>query len=141
MKKIYDKIIEIDVKGKSGGFVNTSCYYHYCYVDIPDNTPNIQIFTDYDKLMQSVAHGDIYNATVAHPLFGNKAYLEFFDAGNMYSYCVNRKNFKQVIVRTTYKEVKKYSLKTLYENLSADEFLQYCADHSEKFLEEFFKTP
>lgn len=134
MKKIYDKVVEIDVEGKTGGFVNTSYYYHYHYSEIPDNIQSIRIFTDYDKLMQSVAHGDIRGATVDYPVFGNKAYLNFSDADNMTHYNITRKNFKRVIVRTTYKEIKSYSLKVLYEQLPADEFLQYCADRNEHFL-------
>lgn len=134
MKKIYDKVVEIDIEGKTGGFVDTSYYYHYHYLGIPDNIQSIRIYTDYDKLMQSVAHGDIRGATVDYPVFGNKAYLNFFDGDNMTHYHITRKNFKRIIVRTTYKEVKGYSLKDLYERLSADEFLQYCADRNEHFL-------
>lgn len=134
MKKIYGKVIEIDIEGKTGGFVDTSYYYHYHYSGIPDNIQTIQIFTDYNKLMQAVAHGDIRGAKVDYPVFGNKTYLNFFDSDNMTHYNITRKNFKRVIVRTTYKEVKGYSLKDLYERLSADEFLQYCADRNENFL-------
>ena len=134
MKKIYDKVVEIDIEGKTGGFVDTSYHYHYHYLEIPDNIQSIRIFTDYDKLMQSVAHGDIRGATVDYPIFGNKAYLNFFDADNMTHYNITRKNFKRVTVRTTYKEAKEYSLRDIYEQLPADEFLQYCADRYENFL-------
>lgn len=134
MKKIYDKVVEIDIEGKTGGFVDTSYYYHYHYLETPEIIQTIQFFTNYDKLMQTVAHGDIRGATIDYPMFGNKAYLNFFDGGNMTHYNITRKNFKRVVVRTTYREVKGYSLKDLYERLPADEFLQYCADRNEHFL-------
>ena len=137
MKKIYDEIVEISIEGKTAGFVDTSLWTHYRYMDSENTMRPNQVYTNYDELFEAVADGKIRNAKVEYGFFSRKPYLSFF-AGfdRLGNYRVNEKNFSQVTVRTIYKEVKGYSLKDIYGQLPADEFLQYCADRNE----DFFKT-
>ena len=139
MKKIYDKITEIKIDGATKGFVDTSWWSHYHYYDSADITPTTTEFTDYDSLFEAVADGKIPNASVEYTFFTGKPYLEFSNATELYKHSMKRKTFKNVSVRVRYKEVSSYSLRTLYENLPADEFLAYCADHSENFFEKLCK--
>lgn len=139
MKKIYDKITEIKIDGVTRGFVDTSIWSHYCYRDSADITPTTTEFFDYESLFEAVANGEIPNASVEYTLFTGKPYLEFSNAAEVCNHSMKRKTFKNVSVRVWYKEVSSYSLRTLYENLPADEFLAYCADHSENFFEKLCK--
>lgn len=139
MKKIYDKITEIKIDGVTSGFVDTSIWHHYHYRDFADIIPTITEFTDYDSLFEAVADDKIPNASVEYTLFTSKPYLEFNDVDEMCHHLMERKTFKNVYVRVRYEEMHSYSLHTLYKELPAEEFLAYCADHSEKFLENLFK--
>lgn len=136
MKKIYDEIVEISIEGKTGGFVDTSLWSHYRYMESTDIIHPSQVYTNYDELFEAVADGKIRNAKVEYGIFSRKPYLFFSVSSRLGNYRVNRKNFSKVIVRTIYQEVKGYSLRDIYEQLPADEFMQYCADRNEKF----FKT-
>lgn len=139
MKKIYDKITEIKIDGVTKGFVDTSVWHHYHYYNTADITPTTAEFSDYDSLFEAVVDGKIPNASVEYTLFTSKPYLEFNNATELCHHSMKRKTFKNVSVRVWYKEIHSYSLRTLYESLSADEFLAYCADHNEKFLENLSK--
>ena len=139
MKKIYDKITEIKIDGVTGGFVDTSIWHHYHYCDYTDAMPTITKFTDYDSLFEAVADGKIPNASIEHTLFTSKPYLEFTNATEMCHHSMKRKTFKNVYVKVRYEEIHSCSLYDLHKNLPADEFLAYCADYNEKFLENLFK--
>jgi hypothetical protein len=139
MKKIYDKITEIKIDGVTRGFVDTSIWHHYHYCDTADITPTTTEFSDYDSLFDAVADGKVPNASVEYTLFTNKPYLEFNIAAKMCSHSMKRKTFKSVSVRVWYEEVKSYSLKTLFENLPAEDFMAFCADRNEKFYDEIAK--
>lgn len=139
MKKIFNKYVEIMIEGVHKTFVDTSIWNDYRYLDVLDTATKTEHFTDYDDLFEAVAGGKIRGAKVDYTLFGSKPYLCFTDADVLTHHNVNRKNFAGVTVRVRYVEVKSYTLKALYEELPADEFLAYCADRNEKFLENLSK--
>ena len=139
MKKIYDKVTKIKIDGVTGGFVDTSIWYHYHYCDSADITPTTTEFSNYNSLFEAVADGKIPNASVEYTLFTGKPYLEFNNATEMCHHSMKRETFKKVSVKVWYKEIHSYSLYDLYKNLPADELLAYCADRNEKFLENLFK--
>jgi hypothetical protein len=139
MKKIFNKYVEIMIEGVHKTFVDTSIWNDYRYLDVLDTATKTEHFTDYDALFEAVVDGKIRGAKVDYTLFGSKPYLCFTDADALTNHSVNRKNFAGVTVRVRYVEVKSYTLKALYEELPADEFLAYCADRNEKFLENLSK--
>jgi hypothetical protein len=139
MKKIFNKYVEIMIEGVHKTFVDTSIWNDYRYLDVLDTATKTEHFTDYDALFEAVVDGKIRGAKVDYTLFGSKPYLCFTDADALTHHNVNRKNFAGVTVRVRYVEVKSYTLKALYEELPADEFLAYCADRNEKFLENLSK--
>lgn len=139
MKKIYDKITEIKIEGVTKGFVDTSMWHHYHYRDSEEPRFSSKEFSNYDDLFEAVIDNKIPNASVEYTLFTGKPYLKFFNAKEMCEHYMNQKTFKKVHVVVRYEEVKSYSLKTLYEELSAEEFLAFCADHNEKFVNEIAK--
>lgn len=139
MKKIFNKYVEIMIDGVHKTFVDTSIWNDYRYLDVLDTATKTEHFTDYDALFEAVADGKIRGAKVDYTLFGSKPYLCFTDADALTHYNVNRKNFSSVTVRVRYVEVKSYSLKRLYEDLPAEEFMAFCADHNEKFFNEISK--
>lgn len=139
MKKIFKKYVEIMIEGVHKTFVNTSIWNDYRYLDVLDTATKIEHFTTYEALFEAVADGKIRGAKIDYTLFGDKPYLCFFNATALDEHTVNRKNFKGVTVRVRYVEVKNYSLKQLYEDLPAEEFLNFCADHNEKFYNEITK--
>ena len=139
MKKIFNKYVEIMIEGVHKTFVDTSIWNDYRYLDVLDTATKTEHFTDYDALFEAVADGKIRGAKVDYTLFGSKPYLCFRNATDLVDHTVNRKTFAGVTVRVRYVEVKSYTLKALYEELPADEFLTYCADRNEKFLENLSK--
>lgn len=139
MKKIFNKFVEIMIDGVHSHFVDTSLWDDYRYLDVLDTATKTEHFTDYDTLFEAVADGKIRGAKVDYTLFRNKPYLEFTNANNLTNHNVNRKNFSGVTVRVRYVEVKNYSLRRLFEELPAEEFMAFCADHNEKFYNEISK--
>lgn len=139
MKKIFNKFVEIMIDGVHNTFVDTSIWDDYRYLDILDTATKTEHFTDYDALFEAVADGKIRGAKVDYTLFGSKPYLCFTNANELTHHNVNRKNFSGVTVRVRYVEVKSYSLKRLYEDLPAEEFMAFCADRNEKFYNEIAK--
>lgn len=139
MKKIFNKYVEIKINGVHKTFVDTSLWDDYRYLDVLDTATKTEHFTDYDDLFEAVADGKIRGAKVDYTLFGSKPYLEFFNADDLIHHNVNRKNFSDVTVRVRYVEVKSYTLKTLYAELPAEEFIAFCVEHNEKFYNEITK--
>lgn len=139
MKKIFNKYVEIMIEGVHKEFVDTSIWDDYRYLDVLDTAPKVEHFSTYDTLFEAVKNGRIRGAKVDYTLFGNKPYLCFNDATELIHHSVTRKNFKGVTVRVRYVEVKVYTLKRLYEELPAEEFIAFCADHNEKFYNEIIK--
>ena len=136
MKKIYDKITEIKIESVTKGFVDTSLYHHYHYLDSEEALFSSREFSNYDDLFEAVADHKIPNASVEYTLFTNKPYLKFFNADEICEHHMKRKTFATVHVVVRYEEVKTYSLKTLYESLPAEEFMAFCADRNQKFYDE-----
>lgn len=139
MKKIFNKYVEIMIEGVHKTFVDTSIWDEYKYLDVLDTATKIEHYPTYEALFEAVADGKIKGAKVDYTLFGSKPYLCFSNATDLLHHNVNRKNFEGVTVRVHYVEVKSYTLKKLYEELPADDFLAYCADHSENFFEKLCK--
>lgn len=139
MKKIFNKCVEIMIEGVHKTFVDTSIWDDYRYLDVLDTATKVEHFPTYEALFEAVADGKIRGAKVDYTLFSNKPYLCFSDATQLLHHNVNRKNFKGVTVRVCYNEVKFYTLNDLYKQLSADDFLGYCADHCENFFEKIYK--
>ena len=139
MKKIFNKYVEIKIDGVHNYFVDTSIWDDYRYLDVLDTATKTEHFTDYDDLFEAVADGKIRGAKVEYTLFGSKPYLCFSNANDLIHHNVNRKNFSGVTVRVRYVEVKSYTLKRLYEDLPAEEFMAFCADSNEKFYNEITK--
>lgn len=136
MKKIYDKITEIKIEGVTKGFVDTSVWHHYRYLDSDEAQFSSKEFSNYDDLFEAVIDHKIPNASVEYTLFTKKPYLKFFNADEMCDHHMKRKTFATVQVVVRYEEVKSYSLKTLYASLPAEEFLAFCADRNQKFYDE-----
>ncbi len=139
MKKIYDKTVEIKIKGIHSDFVDTCLFTDYHYIDEQEAVNKVEHFSTYEELFEAVSNKNIRGAKVRYSLFGNKPYCEFFDANNINHFDVTAKGYKGVIVRVRWVEQKGYSLETLYKNLPAEEFLAFCADHNEKFFNEIAK--
>lgn len=140
MKKIFNKYVEIMIEGVNETFVDTSLWDDYRYLDVLDTATKTEHFTDYDALFEAIADGKIRGAKIDYTLFGSKPYLCFTNANALMHHNVNRKNFKGVTVRVHYVEVKSYTLKRLYEELPAEEFMAFCADRNEKFYNEILKN-
>lgn len=136
MKQIYDKITEIKIEGVTRGFVDTSVWHHYHYCDSEEVQFSSEEFSNYDDLFKAVIDNRIPNASVEYSLFTGKPYLKFFNANELHDHYMKRKTFTKVQMVVRYEKVKSYSLKTLYESLPAEEFLAFCADHNEKFINE-----
>lgn len=139
MKKIFNKYVEIMIEGVHKTFVDTSIWDDYRYLDVLDTATKVEHFPTYEALFEAVADGKIRGAKVDYTLFGGKPYLCFHNATDLLHHNVNRKNFEGVAVRVRYVEVKGYSLKRLYEELPAEEFMAFCADRNEKFYNEISK--
>ena len=139
MKKIFNKYVEIMIEGVHKTFVDTSIWDDYRYLDVLATATKTEDFVDYDDLFEAVADGKIRGAKVDYTLFGSKPYLCFSNAAELIHHNVNRKNFKGVTVRVRYVEVKDYTLKRLYEELPAEEFMAFCADRNEKFYNKIAK--
>ena len=135
MKKIYNKITEIKIARVTPGFINITPRHHYCYCNSVDTKFTTQELTNYDELIEGVTNGKIPNASVEY------SGLKFNNIGmGCRHYRIKRWHFRKATIRVWYEEVKSYSLQTLYENLPADEFLAYCADHNENFFQNPFKS-
>lgn len=139
MKKIFNKYVEIMIEGVHRTFVDTSIWDDYRYLDVLDTATKVEHFPTYEALFEAVADGKIRGAKVDYTLFGSKPYLCFHNATDLLHHNVNRKNFEGVTVRVRYVEVKSYTLKRLYEELPAEEFMAFCADRNEKFYNEISK--
>lgn len=140
MKKIYDKVVEIKVEGIHSDFVDTCFYTDYHYIDEQEAVDKVAHFSTYEELFKAVSNREIRGAKVGYTLFGNKPYCEFFDADSINRFDVTAKRYKGVTVRVRWVELKGYSLKAIYEGLSAEEFMTFCVDRNEKFFNNFSKT-
>lgn len=139
MKKIYDKIVEIKIKSVHSDFVDTCLFTDYHYIDEQEAIDKVEHFSTYEELFEAVSNKKIRGAKVRYSLFRNNPYCEFFDAHSINHFDVTAKGYKGVIVRVRWVEQKGYSLKTLFENLPAEDFMAFCADHNEKFFNEIAK--
>lgn len=139
MKKIYDKIVEIKIEGIHSDFVDTCLYTNYHYIDEQEAVGKVEHFPTYEALFEAVSNRRIRGAKVRYSLFRHKPYCEFFDADSINHFDVTAKRYKGVTVRVRWVELKNYSLKNIYEGLPAEDFMAFCADRNEKFLENLFK--
>ena len=140
MKKIYDKVVEIKIEGIHSDFVDTCFYTDYHYIDEQEAVDKVAHFSTYEELFKAVSNREIRGAKVGYTLFGNKPYCELFDADSINRFDVTAKRYKGVTVRVRWVELKGYSLKAIYEGLSAEEFMAFCVDRNEKFFNNFSKT-
>lgn len=139
MKSIYNKIVLVMIEGKTNNFFDTSIYNNFHYIDETETEPHTVTYPTYEALFDDVAKGKIRGAKVDYTLFRSRPYLSFFNADELEHISLHPQDFQNVIVQTLYKPVKYYTLENLYKQLPADEFLAYCADHSENFFEKLCK--
>ena len=135
MKNIYNKIVLVMIEGKTNNFFDTSIYNNYHYIDETETESHTVTYPTYEALFDDVKKGKVRGAKVDFTLFRNRPYLSFYNADELEHISLFPQDFQNVIVQTLYKPVKHYTLETLYKQLPADEFLAYCADHSENFFE------
>lgn len=139
MKKIYNKIVEVMIEGKTDGFFDTSLFNDFHYIDEAETEPRVITYPTYEALFDDVKNGKVRGVKVDCTLFRNRLYLSFFNADEIEQINLFPKDFQNVIVKTTYRPVRNYTLESLYKQLPADDFLDYCADHCENFLEKICK--
>lgn len=139
MKKIYNKIVLVTIEGKTENFFDTSIYNDFHYIDETEAEPHTVTYPTYEALFNDVEKGKVKGAKVDYTLWRNRPYLTFFNADELERISLFPQDFQNVIVQTLYKPVKHYTLENLYKQLPADDFLAYCADHSENFFEKLCK--
>lgn len=139
MKKVYNKIVEVMIEGKTNDFFDTSIYNDFHYIDETEAEPHTVTYPTYEALFNDVKNGKVKGAKVDYTLFRSRPYLSFCNADELEHISLFPQDFQNVIVKTLYIPVKHYTLENLYKQLPADEFLNYCADHSENFFEKLCK--
>lgn len=124
MKKVYDYEQFFYIKGQTKDFQPTSIWRHLRLLSADEVMAKEGrfCFQDFDKLWEFIENGGVRNATVERTLFGNRRVV--FKDGLDY-YTVKEKRFQEVTIWYHCMECPSLSLKTLMENLTAEEMVEY----------------
>ena len=132
MKNIYNKIVEIFIKGVSKDWKETSIWYHDVVLD--DNEVLDQTTTNtygtFTECFNAIKDGKIQNAGIGRTLFRNRPQVYLSSADRDCVYMMTEKNYKTVSVLTRFEQRKHLSMSYLMEHLSAEEFTDYVRSHN-----------
>lgn len=114
--------------GENGISYQCNVFPTYVYRDIEENGVYEYSVNTFKDLLSLVEIGDIPKARIEHTLFTNKKYVSLFNADRIEREDITEKNFKPFSFRVTYSIDYSPSIKKLMEELTADEFAEWCYD-------------
>lgn len=127
MKKIYDKEQFFYIKGQTNDFEPTSILRHLYVMDEDEVMEHERRYgyQSFQELWELVKGGGVLNAEAQKTLFGNRQI--HFQSGPD-SYTVKEKHFKEVSIWWHCFECPNVSMKTLLEELPAEELIDYLKE-------------
>ena len=127
MKKIYDYEQSFYIKGQTKKFEPTSIWRHFRAFDEDEVKERERrcSYQDFQKLWELVESGAVLNAETQKTLFGNRQI--YFKSG-IDGYTVKEKRFTEVTIWWHCFECSKVSMKTLLEELPAEELIDYLKE-------------
>ena len=127
MKKIYDREQFFYIKGQTKKFQPTSIWRHLRVMD-EDQVMAYERrygYQSFQELWELVESGAVLNAEAQKTLFGNRQI--YFKSG-LDGYTVKEKRFKEVTIWWHCTECPKVTMKTLLEDLPADDLVEYLKE-------------
>lgn len=127
MKKIYDREQFFYIKGQTKEFQPTSIWRHLRVMD-EDQVMAYERrygYQSFQELWELVESGVVLNAEAQKTLFGNRQI--YFKSG-LDGFTVKEKRFTEVTIWWHCTECPSVSLKTLLENVPAEEMVEYFKD-------------
>jgi hypothetical protein len=127
MKKIYDREQFFYIKGQTKEFQPTSIWRHLRVMD-EDQVMAYERrygYQSFQELWELVESGAVLNAEAQKTLFGNRQI--YFKSG-LDGFTVKEKRFTEVTIWWHCTECPRVSLKTLLENVPAEEMVEYFKD-------------
>lgn len=127
MSKRVMQINTIRIK-ENGECYQCNVFPAYVYRDIEENGIYEYPVNTFKDLLILVENGDIPKARIERTLFKNKKYVSLYNADCFDREEITEKNFKPFYFRVTYSIDYSPSIKKLMEELTADEFAEWCYD-------------
>lgn len=128
MKKIYNIQTFLNVPNYSKRFEPVSVWDSLQLIEETEVSPSFtEVFNTFEDLYTAVQNGEIHNAVVGKTFFRNVLTVELSILGSMSGITIRQdeKNFKPIRMRITTTPYNT-SLKRLQDELSADDFIEYC---------------
>ena len=131
MKNIYDKVVEVFIKGVSHEWEQTSIFYNDVLLDeaqVISQTYQLS-YENFDDCYKAIQNGEIQNAEAGKTLFFNRLQISIPRTYPNDKYTMTERKFKPIFVRTRFELRKNLSWTYLMKNLSIEDFVSYVKEY------------
>lgn len=123
MKQIYEKRQQVRIN--FGEWEDVTLFNPIVYTEAKDT---LVWYTTFETLYRAVDKGEIKNAYVSRTFWKKKPCVKFSTPMRDLQKTITCKNFYKVEMKMQYVPIQNYSIKQLTNELSAEDFIEYCKD-------------
>lgn len=135
MKKIYDRVVKIQVGRYGQDWENTSMWEHYCLKEETEVTNTEDWYSVFEDLKNRITTDRIYNASVERTRWGGERdVISFSTVCRDFQYRIYESNKgvttmrEPIGIKIEYEEVKNPTLEFLSKNLSVEDMFEYLRE-------------
>lgn len=140
MKKIYDRVVKIQIGRYGQSWENTSMWEHYCLKEETEIVNSEDWYSIFEDLKNRIISDKIYNASIGKTKWGGGRDLISISTVNRdLQYFIREPNEKTTIMREPigikieYVEIKNPTLEFLSKTLSVEDMFEYLRERGIPF--------
>jgi hypothetical protein len=139
MKKIYDRVVKIQIGCYGQAWENTSMWEHYCLKEETEFVNSEDWYSVFEDLRNRILTDNIYNASVEKKWGGERYRISLSTVCRDFQYRIHEPNKgvttmrEPIGIKIEYVEVKNPTLDFLSKNLSVEDMFEYLRERNIPF--------
>ena len=140
MKKIYDRVVKIQIGRYDQAWEKTSMWEHYCLKEETEVVNSEDWYSLFEDLHNRILTDNIYNASVEKVKWGGERYrISFSTVCRDFQYHIYESNKgvttmrEPIGIKIEYVEIKNPTLEFLSKNLSIEDMFEYLRERGIPF--------
>lgn len=140
MKKIYDRVVKVQIGCYGQDWENTSMWEHYCFKEETEAIGTEDWYSVFEELKNRIATDRIYNASIEKTrLGGERDVISFSTVCRDFQYRIYESNKgvatmrEPIGIKIEYVEIKNPTLEFLSKNLSVEDMFEYLRERGIPF--------
>ena len=137
MKKIYDRVVKIQIGRYGRGWENTSMWEHYCLKEETEIVNSEDWYSVFEELKDRIINDKVYNASVEKSKV--RDFISLSTINRDFQYLIREPNKgtttmrEPIGIKIEYIEIQNPTLEFLSKNLSVEDMFEYLRERGIPF--------